>query len=1299
MKPSSRISVFCSLCLVAGMMPTLGVRGGVTVDYRLPGDGPLPRTCLVTLAITDAADPDWIVSTFVAGQPRTVTAENQGRFTETWDGLDENFMPVPPGDYGVKGIYSPARQWPVDGEWHAITPHYAAGASPWLPSPETPEHWKVPIPFHGDPVGSPFRDVDATSNGIAAFYYQYLENGKNCPMFDLRKPLDPEQFLRAFNSGGAGGGDCVATDGETVWACSTDGGPKFVYRADGRSFGDGQGAHRRNVYLPDGWVTAMAAWRDPDTGKTCVYVAQRGRILSIPPHDSVRHTVYRENGEDPVNRISVHDGGDGAVLGGIDVAYPQGLAAREGHLYALSRTGDAWAVVRVPLKQGLPEGAWQPVFAVPATLSPADLEIDASGRIYLSDTKANKVYQLDSGGRILRTFGRLDRQVPGSYDPLTLIAPAKLATWRDPEGVNRLIICELAGPNRVSEWNAEDGRLLREFMPYQTKANSGYAIDPDDASLIYLPGQGNWLTRFKVDYDRHQWQVDAVWPDVEAEQRRGLDKPVAIRVAGTLYLASEQNLTVYRLDATGNRWWRSAGLIRQDKASFLWNDANGNGETDDEELRPTELPGWVMTYHGQKWLPDLSYLALAQGGRDLWRLAPSSFDSHPNPVFTAWQKVLTDPVFVARAEGTADAVHGGNEMAETFSSDWMQADGSVRDGFYVQARGGRNFTANFGAQHKISRYVPDGKGGYRLVWRVGRTKLRGGNPRGEIEGGMRLFQPINGLLTVIDQSRSGLFLYTDDGLYVDTLFPPGATRDEIGVYRQPGEFFAGTVYTHGASGKIYYASGKYTPMLYEMEGWSLDRNPVQRLDGLPRRITIAAAQIADPPEIAISLRGGAGTTRVARFAPALGGVELDGSLTGWEAAEPVRYGTADKERVEVRCLYNPEHLFLRWHVRLGSDFRATPLPPLERIFTHDQGSDTVSFYLQGDVNAPPKGPLTGRPGDVRMVFGIFSQGDKAFPVAVGLYPDWRGPGTAQPQVYRTPVNEAIFGHVGAVAGARLGHVVDADGQGFVIAAAIPRLAIPAMAQPFSGDLRTQVNFSANLGGHNKFWWANSDGSANRETYDEPSEARLYPGAWAPAIFQGLDAGVPVRRWLIAGPFGGPGAERFSADPGNKEEVRAFFEAASFPPDDGQVDAKAVFTGAMIQGYWRDPRQVAWQSATIEDMDTRVVLGYGSQVWYGATWIHAPAEAQVEFQLQGHNMTYIRWRLNDGDIKAADKDYRNDTVGSRRIASQTVTLRPGWNQVFFRAYNTGYVPFRVGLVLQAAPELLWQLRFANAPPAI
>ncbi len=1270
---------------------------GVPVSYKLPTTGPLPQTYLVTLAITEPKNPDWIVSTFVAGQPRTVTAENKGKFTETWNGLDENFMPVPPGKFGVKGIYSPATKWPVDGEWHAITPLWAGGVSDWLPSPETPEHWKIPIPFQGDPVNAPLLDVDVASNGVAVFYYQYLENGKNCPMFDLNTPIDYEQFIRSFNSGGAGGGPCAVTDGETVWAFSTDGGPKFIYRADGKSFGKGSGAHRRNTYIPEGWVSSMAIWRDAQNKKNYIYAAQGGKITATPHPRNPRYIRYVESTTDLVDKITIHDGADGKVLGEIKLARPKSLVVHKNKLYALNTMGKTSTVSAIKLDKGLPRGAWKTVFKVPAAIDPFDLEVDKSGRFYLSDSEANKVYQLDARGKVLRTFGRLAVQKPGSYDPESLMHPTKLAAWTDRNGKDRLIIVEVAGPNRVSEWSADSGRLLREFPTYQTKANNGYAVDPADPSHIYIPGHRNWLTRFKVDYKTREWKVDAVWPNVEAGQHKGLDKPQAIRMGRTLYLASGRNLSVYRLNPAGNRFLKSAGVISKDRTHSLWNDANGNGVVDDAELRPTKLPGHVITYHGQKWLPDFSYVAMAQNGRDLWRLAPSTFDTHGNPVFKEWQKVLTDPVFAARAKGTVDAIHGGNELAETFSSDWMMADGSMKDGFYIQARGGKRFTANFGAQYKITRYIPDAKGGYKMKWRVGRSKLGRQVVRGELAGAMRLFKPINGLLTVIDQSRSGLFLYTDDGLFVDTLFPSGGTRKEIGVYRQPGEFFAGTVYPNKDNGKIYYASGKYTPFLYEMQNWSLKENPVKRLKGLAKAISISSAQIADPPEIALSLRGNAGKISVARFVPALGGVELDGSLIGWESAEPVRYGTAKDQKVEVRCMYDPNHLYLRWHVRLGVKLQPKPLPPLERVFTHDQESDTVSFYIQGDVNASAAKSAEGRPGDVRMVFGLFKKGDTVQPVAVGMYPDWKGKG-ARAQTYRTPVGESSYAHVDAVAGAKLKHIMDKDGKGFVIAAAIPRTAIPAMKNTFSGKVRTLVNFDANLGGHNKFWWANSDGTANPETYDETSEARFYPGCWAPAIFKGISNGVAVRNWLTVGPFGGPGAEKFTWDPRNKKEVSRFYGSAVYPLDNGKVDVNQVFSGSDIDGFWRKNKQIRWRDATIEDLDTRVKLGGGSQVWYGATWIYAPEETELEFDFQGHNMTYIRWSLNGVKVDTPNdyNKYKSHQTMARRSISRKVKLKTGWNQVLFRAYCVGYPPFRIGLVLKASPEKLWVLKFSNKP---
>jgi hypothetical protein len=466
------------------------------------------------------------------------------------------------------------------------------------------------------------------------------------------------------------------------------------------------------------------------------------------------------------------------------------------------------------------------------------------------------------------------------------------------------------------------------------------------------------------------------------------------------------------------------------------------------------------------------------------------------------------------------------------------------------------------------------------------------------------------------------------------------------------------------------------------------------LTALQDSVTIAASQIADPPEVALTMRGNAGIQKVARFAPATGGAVLDGSMAGWESCEPVRF-QADKDRtVEVLALYDPENLCLRWHARIVTAFDAKPLAPAERVFSHGRLADTLSFYIQGDLNAKAHGSTDGRPGDVRIVFGVFKDNDTLRPVAVGMYPVWQGKGKPAPQSYQSPTGKSQFAHVGLLTDAKLNFVMDTDGRGFVLVAGIPRSAIPGLPR-LSGDVRTMVDFEATFAGHNKFWWANSDGSANRETYDEPSESRLYPGSWAPAQFQKLEDRLVVRNWVVCGPFGGRGAEKFATDllDDAKGAARKFCDAANYPPDTGKVDSRAVYQGEMTRGYWQDPGPVRWRPAKTADLDTRVICGPAAQVWYGATWIFAPVKTTVTFQFQGHPQTSYRWFLN------GEKVLEGEIAGEpgKGVSERTLTLHQGWNQVFFRAYCVGYPPFRAGLVIGGPPETLWTLRLSAVPP--
>ena len=134
--------------------------------------------------------------------------------------------------------------------------------------------------------------------------------------------------------------------------------------------------------------------------------------------------------------------------------------------------------------------------------------------------------------------------------------------------------------------------------------------------------------------------------------------------------------------------------------------------------------------------------------------------------------------------------------------------------------------------------------------------------------------------------------------------------------------------------------------------------------------------------------------------------------------------------------------------------------------------------------------------------------------------------------------------------------------------------------------RTQVNFSATIGGSHKIWWSNADGSANRETSDEPSEARLYPGSWAQAQFETI-ANLPARHWRGIGPFGFAELPTHDHREG-RNEITRHLAAAVFPPET-ELNFNAVYTGDITQTR-RHRREVRWVKTAIsrERLDFRKV---------------------------------------------------------------------------------------------------------------
>jgi len=1281
---------------------------GVEVTYQLPTDGPLPKTYQVTLAITDADNPDWIISTFLSASVRTVTDENQGRFTEYWNGLDDNFMPVPAGEYGVKGIYMPAEKWDVTGEYRAIIPQYIGSPTSWNPN-RTEDHkrlWQA-----GNPKGI-LRDVATSLDGKAVVYHDYLENNLNAFLFDLTKPIGHASGLKSYPSGGAAGGKAIATDGTDIWAFSDNGTPDFIHRGEGK-FGNGQAQWRRNVYPVEQAVEDLAA-----------------RQFDKRPRLFVVHSGTEDSAQ---GGLIVLDGYSAEELFELAFDEPRAVVISAEHAFVLHRNGKGWVISGLSLGgDGVPQGDIRPILKIDAKLDPEDMARDSEGRFYVSLPELNQVVRLDENGDIALLLGSEGGQQPGAYNPENFMAPNRLAMWTDDEGRDRLLVLEYEGPNRLSEWSVE-GKLLRRWIPTQSHSHLGsVAYDPDRPDQIYVTGNAGGLVRYNVDFDGGPWTVDAVWPNICQRFDKwpgGVQRIEIKKQNGRKYLVCcdstkrDYGVIIYRQD--GDDWIPSAGLIPDTRISnskrkfvegWWWHDSDGEGDLDVEEYEnsPAKLPR-QPGYWGEKWLDDLSLIFRMRGEPQIMRLAPRSFDQHGNPIFHGddWQVLLTDPIFEAKQRGeTLSATRGGNEVGDGFST-WGLPDGSLDQGFYALARGDTK-SANHGLENKLIHYAPNGHGGYDLKWRVGRAAFATAEP-GETYTQMQVWAPLGGLIAVNDSSYSTVHLYTADGLYVTSVLPDDRVhgRSKLGMYFQPGEHFLnGFPFAHGETGQVYLSIGKTTPVLYRLNGWTQDGSPVRRLKDITRKITLRPVNIAKTPARAVAMRGGLGAAPYAKFRPFAGDVSLDGSMQGWTQTQPITYSgdSKGKQRTEVHGLYDQDNLYLRIHVRKSSEFIPQSLEPLDRVFTHDRESDVVSFYMQCNPDPPVKYPATGRRGDVRFVFtmGKDKQGE-IVPAALAMHPVWLRDGRGKAMSYGSLVGEAAFEHVAPADEIRLTGRIDEDNKGFVIVATIPRLSLPETVPEFRSGMRTFINFSTTLSGYNKFWWANTDGSANVITQDEPSEAGLYPGSWAPLELEGFTDGVPVRRWLTLGPWGGPelqdsslmaqdGSFKDIKDIKKKDRIRAILGERRYPPDTEPLDFNASYegplTGTFIDDKYRKTFRESKLQWTVQEIsspnDPELYLGPSGQLHYAVTWIHVPQQMEVDATFYLGEFIVSSIRIGDEEVVKTKRDV-NPPVRKR------ITLRKGWNRVFYRGHSAMYDNV-IGLVLDSEDkEKLWSISLSATPP--
>jgi hypothetical protein len=248
----------------------------------------------------------------------------------------------------------------------------------------------------------------------------------------------------------------------------------------------------------------------------------------------------------------------------------------------------------------------------------------------------------------------------------------------------------------------------------------------------------------------------------------------------------------------------------------------------------------------------------------------------------------------------------------------------------------------------------------------------------------------------------------------------------------------------------------------------------------------------------------------------------------------------------------------------------------------------------------------------------------------------------------------------------------------------------------SSGWRTLANFGATFGGSQKIWWSDADGSANRETVDEPSEARLYPGSWAQAQFETI-ANLPVRHWKVIGPFGFPELPTFDHREGRNQLTERLGPMA-FPPEEN-LDFSAKYTGGITQTRKRQ-RKLEWHDAPIprETLDFREVRQLGWKAYedegtmYAYTVIETREALETRYEiLDEHGHHAIRGWLNGEPLPIQkDNPYNYRQLKHKVDTTAPLKLQAGKNTLLLRFDHIWGNPV-IGVRLQAPPEVLWKLK--------
>jgi hypothetical protein len=799
----------------------------------------------------------------------------------------------------------------------------------------------------------------------------------------------------------------------------------------------------------------------------------------------------------PQNELLVVEIGSGKVTGHIPVPNPRGVAYdAQGRLLVLSGK----SLLRFDTLTAAP------VIIVGSGLEdPRHIAIDATGRFFISDRGASHQVKIFSPVcKPLGVIGKAGAPGVGAYDPVHLNNPNGLAV--DSQG--RVWVAEADNyPRRVSVWG-EDGSLARAFYG-PTEYGGGGVLDPQDATRFLLQGM-----EFKLD-----------WKTETDTLVRVFARPDPL--LGGHYGNYSPDTPLYPATQKGQRYFTSCythNPTNGDDIAFLWMDdrnqarlvaAIGNAHSW-PVLREAEFRShWPAGTKPEEENPRPDALAVF-AWTDLNR------DSRPQVDEVQFARarcrgvtVMNDLSFVVAGLGEANVRYPATiDKSGLVRYDLDKAENLGPAGGRSPSSGGNQSLTDPGGwtihTNAPERFSPYGLGGtfkgesrwsYPSAWPglhasheaavpdrpgmvVGHTRLLGGFIQGQ-----------TGPMFCINGIMGNMYLFTEDGLFVSTLFhdirlrpnwaAPMAVHDmDVTDVSLHDENFWPSI-TQTADGRVFLVDGARTSLV--------------RIDGLDtltpipeQMITITPSDLERTREWLAKVEGhrqeqrGSGvlTVPLRTTAPT-----VDGRLDDWpvstEWAFIDRRGTkanfnsnSRPYEVSAAVVLTPTHLFAAWRTT-EKDLLNNSGETSNALF---KNGGCLDLMLATDPTATAE-RSSAAPGDERLLITQVKGQTRAL-----LY---RGkvPGTKDPVVFSSPWRTLTIDVVEDVSDSVK---LASDGTGNY------EVAIPLTAlhwQPKAGQLY-RADFGVLRGANGqttqRVYWSNK---ATAITADVPSEAELTPRLW------------------------------------------------------------------------------------------------------------------------------------------------------------------------------------------------------------